>query len=459
MISFLRPGHLVIMVRAGEAPAHVPCHVDLLAGAARPAGRLDGGIIDSVLRRYGGGSRYVSEYHARQSLGRVGAQHVGYDDYEEAIGMSRTYKVEIGEPEKSRDAVEALRDLAVIERAAVQRLSCAPCEVATPTSRRHVVTKAQAWEPHERIHAREAHQLERGDERVTTAVVDTGITVGHPEFQRKCLAGYDTVDLGIGRLNDDLRLYGDSRGHDYNPRDEVGHGCHVAGIIGAQGWRIPEGIGGKSLLLAVRVLAAASPVGGGKRMGIGALCDINAGLKVAVDLGADVINMSLGTPESATDPGAGLPHEKVIRYATHYGCVLVAAAGNSGAEEKYYPAAHPDVIAVGSVDRQGRRSHFSTFGEQIALCAPGENIVSTGRRGYQINSGTSFASPFVAGVAALLVARARRHGKKLDTAAVRRIVTAAAAPLGGGVNRETGHGLLDALAAIRFLDRELGRSS
>src|SRR6185436_10447848 len=150
-----------------------------------------------------------------------------------------------------------------------------------------------------------------------------------------------------------------------------------------------------------------------RRMGVGALCDINAGMKVAVDLGADVINMSFGTPAASVDTQATVPHARVISYASHYGCVLVAAAGNSGADERFYPAAHPDVIAVASIDPEGRRSRFSTFGEHVALSAPGENIVSAGRRGYQLNSGTSFAAPFVAGAAALLVARARRAGVSL----------------------------------------------
>src|SRR5205085_3784035 len=194
-----------------------------------------------------------------------------------------------------------------------------------------------AGEPHQRIHAPEAHAMEQGDERVTTAVVDTGVVVGHPEFQRKCLAGYDTVDLGMGQLNSDVKLLGDSRGYDYNPNDEVGHRCHVAGIIGAQGWEIPMGVGAKTLILPVRVLAAAVKPSGSRRMGVGALCDINAGMKVALDLGADVINMSFGTPAASVDERGTLPHARVIRYATHYGCVLVAAAGNSGAEEKFYP--------------------------------------------------------------------------------------------------------------------------
>src|SRR5215510_3975162 len=126
--------------------------------------------------------------------------------------------------------------------------------------------------------------------------------------------------------------------------------------------------------------------------------------------------MSFGTPESNLNHDDPRPHARVIRYAARFGCVLIAAVGNSGLEEKFYPAALPEVIAVGSVDEQGRRSAFSTYGAHVAICAPGERIISTGRRGYLVSSGTSHAAPFVTGVAALLVSRARRSRRELNGA-------------------------------------------
>src|SRR5262249_32317215 len=154
------------------------------------------------------------------------------------------------------------------------------------------------------------------------------------------------------------------------------------------------------LLLPIRVLAAALLGGRRKRSGVGGLSDINAGLKICVDLGAKVINMSFGTPDSNLDARDPRPHARVTRYAMRYGCALIAAAGNSGLEERYYPAALPDVIAVGSVNEQGERSAFSTWGPHLTICAPGERIVSAGRRGYLVSSGTSHAAPFVAGAGA-----------------------------------------------------------
>jgi subtilisin family serine protease len=189
-------------------------------------------------------------------------------------------------------------------------------------------------------------------------------------------------------------------------------------------------------------------------VGVGALPDISSGLKVAIDLGARVLNLSFGTAESDVDPHGPLPHASVVEYAERNGCVLIAASGNSGRAERYYPAALPQVIAVGSVDSAGARSHFSTYGDHVALCAPGEHIVSSGITGLREGSGTSYAAPFVTGAAALLVARARRRGRDLRSDDVRRLLVDSAAPLPGGRSPETGAGLLDAAAALRRLDAE-----
>ncbi len=452
-----RPGHLQFTLKAGHAFAHVPAHLDCLAGSGRPAGRFDNGRLDRVFARYGGGARASCVFHARKGLGHPGAQHVGFDDCEEQFGMSRTYRAQIADPDRSEEVVSALRDLESVESACVQTLAFAPWVHSFAASVADDDALKAARAPHRQIRAPEAHALEPGDERVTVAVVDTGVVVGHPEFQRKCLAGYDTVDIGMGHLGDKLTLVGDSRGHDYNPYDDVGHGCHVAGVIGAQGWRIAPGVAGRSLLLPLRVLAAATQPGSARPLGVGALPDIDAGMKVAIDLGAAVVNMSFGTAASQVDPDGPLPHLAVIRYAVRAGCTLVAAAGNSGLREKFYPAALPEVICVAAVDAQDRRAGFSTYGDHVCVSAPGERIVSVGRRGYQVNSGTSFAAPFVAGVAALVLARARRLGREMNGAAVKALLQATARRIGargmeggnGPFSEETGYGVVDALAAVQ----------
>lgn len=458
-----RDGFLTLTLRAGVAAAAVPAHLDCLSGAGRPSPVLDGGRIDALVRGQADGARFRRIFHARRSLGRPGEHHVGFDDQEEALGLSRSYQVELGNPEAAERVRESLRDLAAVEQCQLQTLAVTSFDAGppppAPARARRVLTREEVLEPQRRVRALEAMACEGGDATITVAVVDTGVVVGHPEFQRRCLAGYDTVDLGLGRLNASTRLIGDSRGWDYNPYDEVGHGCLVAGIIGAQGFRVPRGLSGRCMLLPVRVLAAARrDPAGGRLVGVGALPDIDAGIKVAVDLGATVINMSLGSPLDSEDAHASPPHAAVARYATSRGCVLVAAAGNSGQRQRFYPAALQEVIAVGSVDVQGRRSRFSTWGSHVALCAPGEGVAGVGRHGYQTSSGTSFAAPFVAGAAALLVARARRRGQPLDGAAVRALLCASAQALPGGANEETGAGLLDCMAAIEALDASHART-
>lgn len=441
-------GRLQLVLRLGEEPDHVPAHVDVLIGAGRPQPRIDDGKVDRALRR-AGGFRATNVYHARSSIFRAGMQHVGYASDEHTLGLSRTLRVELRDVEHTDDVIAALRDLAVVEAVRAETLAFTT-ELSEPTkdSLPHDVARTI-------VRASEALQIEPGDERVTVAIVDSGVAIGHAELQRKLLAGYDTVDIGLGGI-EGLELVGDSRGVDFNPRDEVGHGTHVAGIVGAQGFRVPRGLGGRSLVLPLRVLAAAVPPSGGKRVGVGALSDIDCGIKIAVDLGAKVLNMSFGTAESAMGSHAPLPHTEVVAYAMRAGCILVAAAGNSGKRERFFPAAHPDVIAVGAVGDDLSPSSFSTRGTHVAIAAPGERILSLGLKGTQprLSTGTSHASPFVAAAAALLVARARRVGRELRAADVRTILTQSAKRTSADAE-SVGAGVLDAAAALRRLEREM----
>ena len=449
-----RPGHLVLKLRPGCAVGRLPSHLDILAGAGRPANEIDrGGRIDRTLSRHVDAFRASCVFHSRRSLGRIGEQSTRFDDLEEDLGLSRTVAVVLSDPDRSEAVVQALRDLDGVESAAVQTLAQAPLDAGAPP-RPIRITKRKVWEPHERVGAPEALSMEAGDRRTITAAVDTGVALGHPEFQGKLWVGFDTVDLGMGLVGG-VRLFGDSSGRDFKPADLVGHGTQVAGVIGARGEKLPPGLAGRSPVMPLRVLGAARVVENGKLVGVGGLIDIDLGIKVALDIGAKVLNLSFGTPASALDDGAPRPHADIMRYAMARGAVLVAAAGNSGEEEDFYPAALPEAIAVGSVDAEGRRSKFSTYGDHIALCAPGECIVSTGLSGYRQSSGTSFAAPFVTGVAALLVSRAKKAGQDLDGRAVKRLLTESATPLTGGVNPETGHGLLDGPGALRRLDEAL----
>jgi len=140
------------------------------------------------------------------------------------------------------------------------------------------------------------------------------------------------------------------------------------------------------------------------------------------------------------------------------GCILVAASGNSGKEEVYWPAAHDGVIAVGSVSLDANPSSFSTRGDHVALCATGEHIATCNIQGYQLATGTSFAAPFVTAAAALLVSRAQRRSYPLSGHDVRRLLVETAAPWSDPRTRGCGTGILNTLAALRALDREIDQS-
>lgn len=284
-------GRIMVVLVPGEARGLVPSQLDCLIGAALPATRLGDPRVDDVLGR---GEDYLvtGVYHSRRSFGRVGEQHLDFDPLEERLGLSRTYSVQLSDPARAGEVVQRLRDLSIVESASEQTLAVTPYSVTAAQDA--LPAGLDPWAPHDQVQARQAHDMEPGDQAVWVGLVDTGISLPHPEFRRKLLAGYDTVRLGMGGAVGDLRLVGSSHGDDFAPRDAVGHGSHVGGIVGAHGWRMPPGVGRSCMLLPIRVLAAAMDSKAQKLVGVGALPDINAGLKVAVDMGADVLNLSSG---------------------------------------------------------------------------------------------------------------------------------------------------------------------
>jgi subtilisin family serine protease len=215
---------------------------------------------------------------------------------------------------------------------------------------------------------------------------------------------------------------------------------------------MPPGLAGECQILPMRGLGAARFPGKTQPVGIGAATDLDMAVKMAVDLGAKVINMSFGTDDDALEPGSPKPHADVVRYAVDRGCVLVAASGNNGKRTLYWPAAYPEVIAVGSVGPDRQASAFSTRGDHVALCAPGEQIHTLGLTGYQRATGTSFAAPFVTAVAALMVARGQKRSMPLDATLVKTLLIDSVSPFAGTPPEGCGAGVLDAYAALRALD-------
>lgn len=228
-----------------------------------------------------------------------------------------------------------------------------------------------------------------GSSGVTVAVLDTGVDYDHPDLAGRIIKGPDYVDK------------------DYEPKDEHGHGTHVAGIIAA-GLNNEQGISGLApnvKVLAVRVLDA---------KGSGSLFNIAKGIAYAANNGAKVINLSLGSP-----PG-GLIMRTLANflagYAERKGSLIVAAAGNSGSDIGY-PAAASKFLSVGAVNEQNYLASFSNRGPELDIVAPGVNIMSTFPtyevtanaaglpKNYASLNGTSMATPMVAALAAMVLSQ------------------------------------------------------
>ncbi len=211
-----------------------------------------------------------------------------------------------------------------------------------------------------------------GSREVKVAIVDTGIDRNHPDLAGQVVGGRDFVN------------------NDADPADDQGHGTHVAGIVAAL-TNNGVGVAGTAhgaTLLAVKVLGS---------NGSGYTSGIAEGIQYAVQQGAKVINLSLGSTQRAATLDAA------VSAAVNAGVVVVAAAGNDGTTTPNYPGASPGAISVGSTDSSDRKSSFSNYGSWVAVAAPGSAILSTYPGGrYQTMSGTSMASPYVAGVAALV---------------------------------------------------------
>ena len=235
----------------------------------------------------------------------------------------------------------------------------------------------------DQMRVRDAWSLSKGGSGVV-AVLDTGVQANHPDLSGRVLAGHDFV-------NDDS-----------NAADDNGHGTWVAGIIAAKpndGYGI-AGISWSDRILPVKIMTST---------GTGSTSDLIAGIRWAADHGATVINMSVG----------GFPYSQgvqdAVNYAWNRGVVLVGAAGNNNRDEKFYPASMANVVSVSATQVNDEFSHWSSYGSAVDVSAPGSSVQTTNCTSsaclhpdwgsHTYISGTSFATPNVAGVVALIRAR------------------------------------------------------
>ena len=332
---------------------------------------------------------------------------------------------------------------ALLLAAVAQPLSVAAADTSLPTD----PYRNQQWGL-DRIRAEEAWSESRGEGAVV-AVIDTGVDLSHPDL--------------VGQLAGKGMSFTDA-GSAAGAQDEVGHGTHVAGIIAAA---TDNGIGVAGVAPAAKILPVRVCTPG---------CvyeDIARGIRYAVKKKVDVINLSLGAAQ-VIGRGADVLNpvlSDAIDQAWDAGIVLVAAAGNNNLPLCNEPAYRENVICVGATVRGDQLADYSQF-EAVGdnyLVAPGGPTVSVNdcsvkiwslwlrgsegdgcsAPGYKASQGTSMATPFVSGVAALLA------GQDHDNEVTYNAILESADDLGPpGRDPLFGHGMVDASAALRVAEEQ-----
>lgn len=245
----------------------------------------------------------------------------------------------------------------------------------------------------------------QGSEDVVVAVLDTGVDYTHQDLVSNMWLRPENIPA---YSDDELGVINDKNGYDANanagdPMDDNGHGTHCGGIIGARGnnGRGIAGVNWKVQIMPLKFLG---------RGGFGSTKDAIEAINYAIDrkkagVNLRVINASWGSTQYSK------ALEDAIRAAGEQGILFVAAAGNSSTDNDkrpHYPSNYklPNVISVAALDRNDTMASFSNYGAKtVHIAAPGKDIVSTWLNdGFREASGTSMATPQVAGVAALIVA-------------------------------------------------------
>ncbi len=257
------------------------------------------------------------------------------------------------------------------------------------------------------IHAPEAWDISKGDTSIVIGIIDTGVDWDHPDLADNIKINYN--EIPNNGIDDDNNGYiDDVRGWDFgglignpdnNPmEDNPDHGTNVAGIASAvsdNNFGVAS-IGFKSKILPVKTSQDNRRDAFGNPFVVFGF----EGIQYAAENGAKVINTSWG------GGGFSILGQEIIDFAISKGALVVAAAGNDGSSETFYPASYKGVLSVAATDKFDSKASFSNYGENIDVSAPGEGIYSTWQNDtFATLSGTSMSSPLAAGLAALVMAR------------------------------------------------------
>ncbi len=257
---------------------------------------------------------------------------------------------------------------------------------------------------HDLIGSYAAWSVTTGSPDILVAVIDTGVDYRHPDLAGRVVGGWDFIE------------------NDSDPSDGNGHGTHVAGIVAAS---MGNGVAGGGVAPGVSLLAVRTM----DEKGSGSNYAIARGIDYAVGQGADILNMSLGGVAYST------AMEDAVRRAYEAGVTVIAAMGNEGTNHLVYPAGLDHVVTVGASNIGGRRASYSNYGAWCDITAPGTKIWSTENGGgYVQMSGTSMATPVVAGAAALYMSRFGNPGPDAMEKILKKAVTGSAgAGMGAGI--------------------------
>jgi len=268
----------------------------------------------------------------------------------------------------------------------------------------------------------EAWEISKGAPDITVAMIDSGVSRGHEDLAAADIRqGWDYVmDTPV-------------------EEDLLGHGTMTTGIIAAT-TNNAIGVSGVCWNVAVIPFKVFGEDNGASTS------DICSALYDAADSGADIINLSLGSSSYSTSEA------KAVSYAVSKGCIVVAAAGNESDTSYSYPASYDGVISAAAITRTLVHSYFSNINNRVDVSAPGSSVLTTAGNGsgYESVNGTSFSSPYVAGIAALALA----YDKSIDAFEFNRIIKYTSADKGTeGYDDRYGYGVIDAENIMKYLEK------
>jgi len=315
------------------------------------------------------------------------------------FGIRQIYQIYFSKIHKWEQLIQRLERFSFVEYAElvpILRKTLVPNDLGANST-----SGTGQWHLH-RIQSQLAWDITTGSSNIVVAIVDDAVKINHPDLQPNVWINPGEIP-GNGIDDDGNGYIDDINGFDVSlnvpsplpPNVNYSHGTHVAGCASQA---TNNGIGGAGIGFSVKLMAVKSTNSSSS------ISHGYPGVVYAADAGANVINMSWG------GTGGGTTGQNIMNYANSKGIILVAAAGNSNNTQTFFPAGFNHVISVASTTITDTKSGFSNFGSYVKISSPGSEIQSTylGGSGTSITntygriSGTSMASPIVAGLVGLM---------------------------------------------------------